>query len=455
MTRILYWNIENFSINKIENLSMAVEPGFGGLTENAASDNRRLIILTTLLNTDPDIFVLVEVSSAPTGVSRSLISATGGALACRYLLRQMQINCAADWCLVPPQVVGTAGASEGVAVFYRSGRTAATPLFFTGPDLWLGAIAGPAGVSVPYADPWDEAFHPAGAASRVVPAAAGVGGDLREDRLAGRVLPLPAPGALRVPGDWVRFRQPYYCSFYEGATNRNISIFAMHCPPDPGYAQDVMFAAAPIIAGQPALANETRVVVADFNVNLIDPDDGDDLMTYHDFRALNYQPLLTMPAAFPGAPASLPAYIGYATTHIRRNPVFLSSAAAPQFYPAFGYRGAEIGDGFSIDNILVHPHVAAHDYHFTVVNPIVGNPYAVVPGLAGTVPGAAGVAGATPIATPSFFNNPPANYPWAPVGGATGQSPPHDIGLRNTLLGWNNYGRLRSTSDHLPLFAEV
>ena len=41
MTRVLFWNIEQFSINKIFSASTQVTPGHGGLTDQVAAAQRQ------------------------------------------------------------------------------------------------------------------------------------------------------------------------------------------------------------------------------------------------------------------------------------------------------------------------------------------------------------------------------------------------------------------------------
>ncbi|HEX8642928.1 MAG TPA: endonuclease/exonuclease/phosphatase family protein [Allosphingosinicella sp.] len=465
MTRVLYWNIKDFGLNKIDHQEPAAfVHGHGGLNNQNASLQRRQAILNLLQQTNPDIFVLVEVCTGR-ALPGALIAETTGALGCRTLLRLMRTQ-HPDWRLVPPLILGHGGPKEGIAVFFRS---PANERYFSGPKVWLGAAAGddvPAPGMFPgvvYPPFWSAALSPPRPpppaaplpARGLVPPGSAHNPGRPEDMLAGRVLDLGFPPV--VAAQWLNFRQPYLCTFWEpgagaGGVGRNLSIFAVHAPPDRTAVNFLQYAAAAVNGLAAPLANETRVVLGDFNINLLNPADGADAHAYAPFTALNYVPLVN-PQPLPGG-ANLASYLGYATTHMKGAPVFLSTGALAQFYPGFGYSGSDIGNFFSIDNILVQPRVAARDYHTTVVNTVVGTPYLTLGGfVAGSVPNTTG-GGNTPIAIPSYFGDPPAPFPWA-VAGGNGQAPGADRGLENRLTKWDNYGRIYDTSDHFAVFADV
>ncbi|MNN60227.1 hypothetical protein D3C81_1753960 [compost metagenome] len=100
-----------------------------------------------------------------------------------------------------------------------------------------------------------------------------------------------------------------------------------------------------------------------------------------------------------------------------------------------------VSNFFSIDNMLVNPLVPGNNYQFTVMNPVSGTPFTVAGAMPAGVP-----IGTRPLA--AQFTNVPAGMAWP-------QSPAavYAVGQARTLNGWANYGYLRSTSDHLALFA--
>lgn len=462
MTRILFWNIENFSKNKISHESLETTAGHGGLSDWEASRQRLEVIASVVLDTAPDVFVIVEVCTGDTGVARSLITDTGGARGCRELLDHLR-TFQADWRLVPPIIVGTGGLAESVAVFYRGATATGGTRYFTGPDRWLGATTGGAlaGAAVAYVAPWDVALQPAGVAVRNIPAASAYNAGLAETQAAARiVLPIFPPPPNPFSG---MLRKPYLCTFFEtggGAADRNISLVAIHAPPDYGAPAYLAAAAAGLAADAPA-AGETRVVAGDFNVNLLTAA-GAWANPYAAFAG--YTPLLSMPAGFPGVAGgpTLDSYLAYATTHIKPKKIFgqqcaafMTSAGEPSAYPGLRYFGAAMGGLYSIDNLLVTPAPAVlANCRTTVVNVVTGVPYvvpaaAVAPDLTGTVPNVAPGA----RTAPSYFNTRPGGFPWGNV--VNGTAPNFDLATSNELRSWANYGRLRSVSDHFAICADV
>src|SRR4030095_295334 len=124
MTRILYWNIQNFTMNKIDGSSYSSVDKLDYILEIFKSDS------------PPDIFVVVEVF-ARTGefikVEGTVLEPTlPSAKACLALLQELRniVGCD-EWCLIPPLALGGVGFTEGVAVFYNPGS-----LQFTGPRLY-------------------------------------------------------------------------------------------------------------------------------------------------------------------------------------------------------------------------------------------------------------------------------------------------------------------------------
>jgi len=474
-TRILVWNIQSFGINKFNNpYANRVGAGMGGLTLQQASVQRRQILANVLLATTPDILVVVEVSSGDS-YPNSLASLTGGMSGCVDLLTRLRGTPALggnSWRLVPPLRIGRGGIAESMGVFYR-GQTgvdgAAVHRYFTGPNRWNGGYAGPSvrpGAAVPNAYPavvvgspdLRAMITPPGTALRNIPAAALHNGGLPENQVAARTQFQFANFTNTGPAgniDYQQFREPYMATFTEtnaaGAVQRNISVFGIHSPAVTGNQQVFITYLSLTYEISSALgANETRVLCGDFNLNLLDAN-GNNANQYVGVTALGYNPVLN-PAG--GPPVNLDAYKGYFATHIKRAPTQRTAASKflwsqnggnQAFYPGYEYIGSRfVQDFYSIDNMLVRP--AAGAPATTIMNPVMGTPFN---GVAAPVPGNPPI-GTLPMG--NNFNNVPMGMVWPQQ--PTANNYP-GIGGANRLCGWDNYGRIYSTSDHFALYAAV
>jgi hypothetical protein len=387
MTRVLYWNIENFAINKIQNPSAKKRQAGGAIKVDLSSAQRLTYISRHVTEVDPDIFIVVEIET-PYNANRGVLCGGGGETGTLALLGHLQaLN--ANWCLVPPLITGN---KEAVAVFFRADRVT-----FSGPDQWNGGV-GPTvpGLAVPmaqaYPAPWNKCL-PVGNYS------------------AARV---EFPGLVGMPPANVNFgvdvRHPYQTTFIDGG-GRTINIFAVHSPANFAGATaflQTMTTMAAIAA--PGAANELRLVLGD---------------------------------------------CGYFATHMRPrgNARCWSQTQSVAYYPSYFYTGDSRGSANeSIDNVLYLagagglPAAPA----LTVINGVVGSPY----NNAGANPGG------VPQGTQAFIRD--VNWYWAglnpqwmaPNGPAPDVAPQFNVakGIRGWFLGWDVYGKIRSTSDHLPLF---
>lgn len=499
MTNIVYWNIENFGINKFNDPSRK-RPRYGqgkngGNSPAVASAQRRTNLAAILNATQPDIIVVVEVSSGAGG-GGDLATNTGGLNGASYILDLLRANPLdpnnAEWRLVPPLKVGAGGLTESVAVFYRGvSGTVGTPTevqrYFTGPNIWTGAnVSVAAGAPAPYpgvAVGWPNILEfldpPGAAAARNIPVGAQYNGNLAESTVAARISFAAQVGAIPAPpvaGGFINYnglRQPYMVSFVEedntGAITRNLTIIAVHSPPNfigaTNY-MNVLLSGAADVAAPPDVVNhnEIKIVCGDFNLNAITAL-GARTNAYNTLVGLNYTALLYPPPALPGGIA-LESYQGYLATHIKparrnaqrtKNSRFLWSdntvgAPVPSHYPGYRYIGSDIVNNFfSIDNILVQPAPGAPQ--FTIMNQVTGTPFNLVGGLP------VGVPVGTRIMPHGLTNLPlaPAIPPAGPLPIAWPQAPApnYAAGLARSLNGWSNYGNLRGTSDHLALFASI
>jgi hypothetical protein len=470
-TKILVWNIQKFGINKFNNPSMKRGKNIGGLTKQRASAQREVLLDSILQATDPDILVVIEVSSGDK-YPESLASRTGGMNGCVAMLARLRgMLGAPDWRLVPPLRLGRGSIAESMGVFYKGQSTNAgvvTNRYFTGPNLWTagrlsvrpGAAAAAAYAAVGGVDLNAMINPPGGGAARVIPATALHNALLAEDTVAARTefLLTNADDSAGVGAiDYKQFRSPYMTTFTEvtAGVTRNLSVFGIHSPAVTGDQKVFITHLRMTYEICSALgANETRVIGGDFNLNLLDVMCNDS-QVYAPLTAapFNYDVLLT-----PAGPPPIwggDAYPGYFTTHIRPAPPwrkrtrfsrFLwSDGATASTYPGYEYRGSNYAANlYSIDNILVRPAPAAAT-DVTVMNLVTGTPInaiAAPPGNPpiGTVPGI------------DFMFNLPAGAVW-PQAPLANDYP--GVGRSHQLCGWDSYTRIYSISDHFAVYAAV
>jgi hypothetical protein len=456
MTRILYWNVQKFGLNKINNPSLALEPGTG-ISQNAASLQRRNYMNTHFTMTDPvtgavsppDIFVVVEVVTPNTGVG--LLGRGAGTKGSRQLLTAIRNNTGnANWMLVPPLQVGR---REAVAIFYDS-----TNYAFTGPWQWPGGNG-------PAFDP-NAAFAPANAnyparynarlPNRNIPGGAPNAG-ISERRVAAATGFTLAAGLVGAGNaiNYYGLRPPYLATFAElngmGALVRNISLFAIHAPATRQLARiyvRLLGYTAEIVDG--IGADEARIVVGDFNVNLMHNDLNRTRTAAYN-QLLNFAPNYTLGIDRPGAPpAPLDGYLGYFATHMKTvgGSSYWSTLARPEYYPGYGYVGSQNANNFySIDNILAaYGGVAAGGpmANVTVPNGVVGSNYGGM-----LAPGNAPVGHYVLPVQMADLAQFAATPPVAPAAALTLPA------RRTAFINWINFRRIRSTSDHMAILADV
>jgi hypothetical protein len=477
MTKILFWNIEQFTSDKINNAGVDPEPGAGGLTKAQAAAARLSLIYQVLSVTNPDIFVIIEVHGTKNS-SSSTAGNNGGLSGAVYLLSQLrdvqhgtapQNVKSADWRMVPPLWLN----KETIAVLYR-GTTGGVTRYFTGPNVWSGGAKGRTRISgdvpaVAYGTvnnpnnpsiDFNEMLVPTGTQPRLIPANALYNGTgaFYENTVAGRIA--FKDGVTRVDfGDAVT--APFMVTFSEfgGAVSpRNITMFAVHLPAN--------------VAGQntfidnlvktddiksPLGASETRLVGGDFNMALLN-ENGTQTNRYAKLTQLNYG-LLLVPEGQP--PPNVDAYRGYFATHLvagypanmqqkqlESKLLWSETDQELAYYPGYGYIG-NIKSTSSLDNILVRPKLLPEDYDYqtTIMNFVAGTPFNGVNNPDGNPP-----IGSLAIQLPTAIGNPPQGWiPWPTVDTA----PVYEQGAANALFNWENYSKIYSTSDHFALYAEI
>lgn len=444
MTRVLYWNINNFSQNKIYDTSSAAN--------RQRSRERKDHILAILVQNPPDVFVVGEVYDRTPEVGFQGITINNTrrvGVACLRLLAKIRRALGATWFLVPPLKIGNYGRRESVAVFYNSAT-----LRFTGPWAWC---LPPLGLN--------QSTDPATLAS----------GQLRSYPAAWRAC-LPVPGTpfnaaftdgLRPVQEWqaaaqwefrdrygaridfptVDDRPPYHVTFLDAA-GRTVKIYAIHTSP----------ASAPPAVGAldaiPGIArpgrNEVTVVIGDFNVDSF----GFFAAAYNGLRAAGYE--MALDPDFGGGPRAVRE--PYCMTHLIKTELALpyTDNGVPRdpthnVYPRLGYMGGTaIGgrratDVGAIDNAFIRYVLPARRparFDTTVVNTVVGTPYTGI-----RPPAAAANLTQNLAYAPSLPNQVGVGYV-PPGGGVIGP-------MARLFQTWPEFGVIYSTSDHLGLLVDV
>jgi len=372
-TRVMYWNIENFGINKFFP------------TAYDANSQRGRFIRRTIQQVNPDILVVVEVQTGNGNGEGNLVTMPAGGNGTILLKAILGVDIPGQWSFVPPLISGAGGQREGIAVFFKN-----NVVNFAGPYKWLGAGGGQGAVpvnsmanAVAYGGPWNNALP---AAAPVGPAINEPGGGaLDQNELAGQWRFSDGNGG------WLNFptlgrRAPFLTTFREdlgGMAGRTINIYSYHAPPA-GLARNQGTAS---IADIPALqagpgANEVNIVLGDFNVNSLNP--GTRPVYRHlvggvanvarpagggNYPVINMHMTLNDDGFFG---ATWPPY-QYNPTMVRRNTAgHANTGGANPFYDYIarfaGHRGA-------LDNIFVLFGDGTIPNDSDVVNRVVGYPY--------------------------------------------------------------------------------
>jgi Endonuclease/Exonuclease/phosphatase family len=440
MTRVMFWNIQTFSLKKVADPSMARKKGGTGINGAGASGDQLFLMMRLIAQADPDILAIVEVRTGG-GQPGTLVTTNGIAGALNLHANMRHLNPA--WCLVPPLKTSD---YEGVAVFYRSDK-----LIFSGPFHWPGGAAGratpaPRAPSGPYPLQLDARIG-----RRVVPAESRYNPEQREEFSAAQTTNWNAYSIG--PGPVFQSRQPYLTTFAElnadDSFKRDIALCSVHGPADtvPNAERYMRQLGETKELVDPLGPNEVRILAGDFNVNLLEEDGGLN-QAYADLRkppgsfSLGLSPV---PVPAGGVP---PAGQGFYATHMRerRHARFWPPLGD---YPGYGYIGSDLIQNFyAIDNMLAR---GSRPRKFTILNPVVGSPFLDrrppgYPAPRGTygVNRRAGLPAPTELEDeiPHPFNLP------NPPGAVT-------PGEKSIFRSWLNFGRVRGTSDHLPIAMEV
>jgi hypothetical protein len=448
VTRVLYWNIEKFALNKIANPVTKKRKSGSSVPESEASADRRSCIQQVITAAAPDVIVVIEISTVYQGNGRL---ATGAGLdGCFELLDAIRTWLGDDandpsWMLVPPLQTGP---KEAVAVFYDSANR-----YFSGPSVWPGGAAG-----VSAAPPTVSGAYPADIRTRLpdrtVPNDSLHNSGRAERRCAARTAFVQRAGLPDAgdPVDWNGRRSPYMVTFAETDANddfeRNLTLFAIHSPAKIWLAPDYLQTTLPTVAEivDDLDDDEVRVIVGDFNVNLMRRTDLSESPAYDGLQTTGNYDLALAPVDDPPDPPE--GYTSYFATHVRGQftaGCWSLGALFTAYYPGYDYVGSDkLSNTYAIDNVftLYGANLDPPDpNNFTILNPIVGSPFTAHPLPDPDTPtGTVALARQVPVPPPAV---------------APAQGPAFSIGLKRKFQSWLNYGRVRSTSDHFALVIDV
>jgi hypothetical protein len=433
----MYWNVENFSINKIDS---TVAPEQGDVADDGTQGTSRLDFLLDTLqpaNGAIDLFVLVELKPGSQDNAAGNLVNDLAKRAARQLLAQIRGNLANTWCLVPPVVSGADGRREAVAVYYNSAN-----LRFLGPE--NGKV---------YSQRWRD-----GLPNRNVPNGYPINANVSERTLGGKIVFNSRHANLlgNIPGNVLNFpnagfRTPFLTYFgVVGNPNRLIKVLAYHSSPNQRNARTADQGTAELaniweMSDQPVIGGggvtEVNVIVGDFNVdasdgNFINNGPFADLVAgmgaAHPLAA-PYTPLLRIPALFPQDDLT------YFSTHFKQlKSSHIENGADPLGrYPGYGYMDLIQG---SLDNAFVRVrNGGAAASNITIFNRVTGTPY-----------------------NPTHPNAPAGHYQSVTAMGTDLDTmfndlanDPDDYSADEFFWDWGNYGTIRSTSDHVPLIFDV
>jgi hypothetical protein len=432
-TRILYWNIRDFARNKIDNPQSRKRKSGSSLRECDASFDRFCHILWLIGVVNPQIIVVVETETGYDAPGRLVRG--NGAEGARTLLAGVrnQMN-DVNWRLVPPLQTGP---NEAVSVLYHTRRR-----YFTGPNVWpggAGATSAPPGGGVGnYPFVWRNLMP-----NRHIPGGAQHNGGASEQQVAARIDFTEAAAAANagLAIDYNTFRAPYMTTFAEtdaiGNVVRNLSLFSIHAPASYSARQYLRDLADNEQIVDNLDNDEIRVVLGDFNWNLLLNDNTP--ATSYDLLVNAGYTLALSPAANPPNPVG--GYRGYFGTHMTHTDyaTFWSTGGNPSYYPGYGY--FSLFD-YAIDNVFTmyganqNPPV---NNNFTVVNPVAGSPYNFVNPAPGGAPQGS-IAIGRDMNTPPVIANPADDF---------------HIATQTSFRGWNQYGHIYSVSDHLALAIDI
>ena len=429
MTRILFWNIENFSIQKINNPK-----------ELSASQQRFSEIMSVVKQVNPSVFIIVEVeaSKGEAEVPGQPLTNENAINALFLILNELRkLPNGKEWSLVPPVNVGGAAIAgkgkltidpayrEGVAVFYK-----ADELKFVGPYV-MGDFEFKVEVEVnnrkkretieatksqaPNTPNLQLTDYPDEISSvtiqqKTVNAFSNItkgrttqvnGKAIPENQFAGQYEYF-TPGRKRIKFPNVANRPPFLTKFVElKGLKRTLNVFSVHTSPQGNRKEEYKVSAKKSVQltvtnaddAVKALKNvgeitstlgdkEVSVIAGDFNVNSCYYNM---YTTYKDFMDTGYtmhikpEDQKTDPDGFEEtAPFCLTTFVRKgkgAPFNQSRSEASMRDMGYTKFgpYPKYGYLDKAYDNFFT--KYGKHAKPAAHNHNITIVNTVVGKPY--------------------------------------------------------------------------------
>ncbi len=275
--KLLIWNIQNFTLNKIDwtigDIVHVYHPGTQTPKFSSAYNTlRNDYIIDNVTLADPDIFIIIEVISGR-GVKGSLVSSKGASGVTTLLTRLRRVN--QNWCLVPPlkltdeiitaeieeddesdstlqELLSEGGYTEAIGVFYRKDR-----MDFIGPYVWPNTPDNAAKTAVPPGDTVTPGAYPQEWQA----------GLPVNNYYAGQYEFKINDKEILFPG--LKSRRPFFTKFREKTGNqRLISIASLHLPPQQSSAIQALVNLAEYFGNKYVTANnEVLLIAGDFNID--------------------------------------------------------------------------------------------------------------------------------------------------------------------------------------------
>lgn len=464
--RLMYQNVNNFGYDRFftDSPKKPRDGGIGGLRFCDAAQARRNVLTNTIVNANPDLISIVEVNRGQNGILPGNLVFDLSAARLLHRINALGLASPAGartYKLVPPIVTGAGGRAEGVAVFYDT-----TVLQFLGPWAWPGgqgpantaaAIVGGGGVVTAYPPNWTNAANPANDClpNRVIgPGLHNAG--LNENTLAAQWHYVNGGGVVEFPA--AGYRRAILTLFTEiNPPNRILKLVSLHAPPDqvnpPPLLQPASVQGTANLANITEItgaiaANEVYVICGDFNVSLFltpaPPPPAPATLAYGPILAANFTQAISRGVAPALIPDAYPSK-SYLITHNR--PSIDANPWVTNGYPGFGYLSEpdHFGRYDAIDNIFTRygAGLVPPPPNTTILNTVSGSPFAAAPAPPGPPPVPQGF-----VVVPTQLNNP------ASLGSPAGRVV-NAPGALKAFSGWNNYRKIRSTSDHFALAIDL
>jgi hypothetical protein len=445
--KILYWNVQDFTNNKIANGLPPPHAAYG--YAGAGQGPERLAYMIDTFSTGalpgpvpfiPDFIVVVEIEKGGANVGPGYPVIGNAATGVIGLLNAINANATLigggrHWSLVPPLSLGRKGQGEGIAVFYND-----TAWRFMGPQSRGAAYLAPFAGALP---------------NRRIPVGYPLGrGNQWEDRLQGqwfytsrKRVRFGNPSSIKFP--FRNSRPPWLTYFGSVALPATlVRLMSIHTQPLPATTPIAATRAISYVTGMMnnawEAAQQIDVILGDFNVN--------NLAAASWAAGGAFAHFVGTDAVFNANPVYTPAVRAPAGLNVMYNDYYRTESppladcevenggAISGQMPGYDYLIRSIDNVFYRTHGVAAPPAAARS---TIVNRATGTPYPAAAGAPVPAPYRGAVTYAPTMATPIATII--ANVLAAPA----------VYDGNDEFQEWDNYGKIRSTSDHLPLVFEL